>query len=66
MSTKKIKPRSGSYRLPNYKNIEAWFYTNRGSIDLVVHQEGVPVKSIIYRFRLRDMREIVKALSRKS
>jgi hypothetical protein len=31
-----------------------------------VHQEGVPVKSIIYRFRLRDMREIVKALSRKS
>jgi hypothetical protein len=49
------------YDLPRHKQQEAWFYTNKGSIDLVVYDSG---KTVQYRFRLRDMEKIVRDLRR--
>jgi hypothetical protein len=57
-----IKARdSKPYDLPKQKGRGAWFYTNRGSIDLVV--DDAQGKIVQYRFRVRDMAKIVKALS---
>jgi hypothetical protein len=58
---RKIKPRDPrSYPLPTQGKTAAWFYANKGSIDLVVQTSA---DTIGYRFRLRDMRKIVEALS---
>lgn len=43
------------------KVTRAWFYANRGSIDLVLQENGGGCA--IYRFRLRDMRKILEDLS---
>jgi hypothetical protein len=58
-----IKRRSGSYALPNHEELEAWFYTNTGSIDLVIRKPNA--QTLIYRLRVSDMEKIVKALRSK-
>jgi hypothetical protein len=63
VSKKPIKPRNcSSYPLPRHGGTDAWFYTNRGSIDLIVSGAG---KTLAYRLRVRDMKEIVRALRSK-
>jgi hypothetical protein len=56
-----IKRRNGPYRLPKNNSKEGWFYTNTGSVDLVVYDGQ---KSIIFRLWVRDLKKIVKALGK--
>jgi hypothetical protein len=64
---RRIKPRNGPYPLkwanrgsaPVYR--DAWFYTNKGSIDVCIYQPGVGTDTV--RIPLRKLRQIVRALS---
>jgi hypothetical protein len=64
MRDRKVSKRNRKpFDLPKDKkrNTEAWFYTNEGSIDLVLYEVGKNGGSAVtYRFRLRDMQKIVK------
>jgi hypothetical protein len=65
MRDRKVSRRNQKpFDLPKDKkrNTEAWFYTNEGSIDLVLYEtgrDGVGT-GVSYRFKLRDMEKIVK------
>jgi hypothetical protein len=51
------------YELTAQGNVEAWFYTARRSVHLVLSETGR--RGIVYRLRVRDMERIVKALKVK-
>lgn len=43
---------------------DAWFYTNKSSIELVVqNMKGTPI-TVHYRLKLSDLRRIVEGLSK--
>lgn len=62
---KKIKRDGGPYKLRHRdtKLREAWFYTNRGSIDVCVYLKDVGTETA--RIPLKTLRRIVAVLDRK-